>query len=81
VRPDVLVPVESARKWLVLAERRRSYFVDLYRSGRWTRHYDEETLKQHMIEVIADVERWQQVVGGRADRPQAHNLQQANGSA
>jgi hypothetical protein len=58
----MLVSVESARKWLGLAERRRSYFVDLYRSGRWTRHYNEASLKQHMIEVIADVKRWQQVV-------------------
>jgi hypothetical protein len=57
-----LVSVESARKWLGLAERRRSYFVDLYHSGRWTRHYDEATLKQHMIEVIADVERWQKII-------------------
>ena len=57
-----LVSVESARKWLSLAERRCSYFVELYRSGRWTRHYDEETLKKHMIEVIADVERWHKVI-------------------
>ena len=57
-----LVSVESARKWLSLAARRRSYFVDLYRSGRWTRHFDEATLKKHIIEVIADVERWQKVI-------------------
>jgi hypothetical protein len=57
-----LVSVESARKWLTLAERRRSYFVDLYRSGRWTRHYDEATMKKNMIEVITDVERWQKVI-------------------
>ena len=57
-----LVSVESARKWLSLAERRRSYFVDLYRSGRWARYYDEDTLKKHMIEVIADVERWRKVI-------------------
>jgi len=58
----MLVPVESARKWLSLAQRRRAYFVDLYRSGRWTRHYDEPTLKKHMIEVVADVERWEKVI-------------------
>jgi hypothetical protein len=57
-----LVSVESARKWLGLAERRRSYFVELYRSGRWARYYDESSLKKHMIEVIADVERWQKVI-------------------
>ena len=57
-----LVSVESARKWLSLAERRRSYFVDLYRSGRWNRYYDEETLKKQMIEVIADVERWRNII-------------------
>ena len=58
----MLVPVESARKWLSLAQRRRAYLVDLYQSGRWTRHYDEATFKKHMIEVIADVERWQKVI-------------------
>ena len=57
-----LVSVESARKWLSLAERRRANFVELYRSGRWSRHYDEESFKKHMIEVIADIERWRKVV-------------------
>ena len=57
-----LVSVESARKWLSLAERRRSDFIDLYRSGRWSRHYDEEGFRKHMIEVIADIERWRKVI-------------------
>ena len=57
-----LVSVESARKWLVLAERRRSHFVELYRSGRCIRHYDEQGFKKHVIEVIADVERWHKVI-------------------
>lgn len=57
-----VVSVESARKWLSLAERRRSYFVDLYRSGRWSKLYDEESMRAHMLDVIADVERWTAVV-------------------
>lgn len=59
-----VVSVESARKWLKLAERRRVAFVDMYRSGRWTRHYDEEGFRRQMLDVIADVERWEKVVGG-----------------
>jgi hypothetical protein len=58
-----VVSVESARKWLKLAERRRVQFVEMYRSGRWTRHYDEESFRRQMLDVIADVERWEKVVG------------------
>jgi hypothetical protein len=58
-----VVSVESARKWLKLAERRRLHFVEMYRSGRWTRHYDEEGFRDQMLDVIADVERWEKVVG------------------
>ena len=57
-----VVSVELARQWLRLAERRQAWFVELYRSGRWTRHYDEEGFKRHMLEAIADTERWQKVV-------------------
>jgi hypothetical protein len=36
--------------------------MKLYRSGRWTRFHDEESFKEHMVEVIADVEQWKKVV-------------------
>jgi hypothetical protein len=58
-----VVSVESARRWLKLAERRRTQFVEMYRSGRWTRHYDEEGFRTQMLAVIADVERWEKVLG------------------
>jgi hypothetical protein len=49
-------------RWLELSRRRRAYCVELYRSGRWTLHYTEASLHDHMLEVIADVERWEAVV-------------------
>lgn len=53
---------ETTRKWHALAERRRAYFVDLYRSGRWRRYYTEEAFRAHMREVMEGVEGWAKVL-------------------
>jgi uncharacterized repeat protein (TIGR03809 family) len=66
------VPIESARKWHALAERRRNHFVDLYRSERWRRYYSEDAFRAHMKEVIQNVETWGKVlenVGAAPARP------------
>jgi uncharacterized repeat protein (TIGR03809 family) len=54
--------LENTRKWHALAERRRAYFVDLYRSGRWKRYYGEEVFLEHLRNVMKDVERWAKVL-------------------
>ena len=55
-------PVESVRKWHSLAERRRRYFVELYRSERWKRYYTEEEFRSHRRDVVENVEMWEQVL-------------------
>src|SRR5436853_6302419 len=39
---EVWDPGEIARRWRGLAERRRAYLIELYRSGRWKRYYNEQ---------------------------------------
>ena len=67
-------PVEAARKWHALAERRRRHYVELYRSERWRRYYSEEAFLAQMRDVIQNVEHWAQML----DLPPA---QGANGKA
>jgi uncharacterized repeat protein (TIGR03809 family) len=57
-----LLSIENTRKWHALAERRRAYFVELYRSGRWRRYYAEDAFLAHMREVMRSVEQWAQVL-------------------
>jgi uncharacterized repeat protein (TIGR03809 family) len=54
--------IENTRKWHALAERRRAYFVELYRSGRWRRYYAEDAFLAHMREVMRSVEQWAKVL-------------------
>ena len=52
-----------AQKWSDLAERRRDYFIELYRSGRWKHYYTEEQFLDQMRDVISDAERWAKIAG------------------
>ena len=56
------LPIENIRKWHALAERRRAYFIELYRSGRWERYYAEDVFLAHMRDVMKDVEQWAKVI-------------------
>ena len=58
----IQTPIETVRKWYALAERRRNYFVELYRSERWRRYYSEEAFRAHMKEVMQNVETWGKVL-------------------
>jgi uncharacterized repeat protein (TIGR03809 family) len=51
-------PADYARQWHALAKRRRDYFVELYRSGRWRLYYTEERFLAHVREVMQEVESW-----------------------
>jgi uncharacterized repeat protein (TIGR03809 family) len=59
---------EVARKWRDLADRRRAHFVELYRSGRWTRYYTEEQFLVRMREVIRASETWAQLARWPGER-------------
>jgi uncharacterized repeat protein (TIGR03809 family) len=52
---------EVSHKWRALAERRRAYLVDLYRSGRWTRYYSEEQFLHCLQSAIRASERWTEI--------------------
>lgn len=52
-----------AQKWYDLAERRRSYFIELYRSGRWKHYYSEEQFIKRMRDVVRGAEIWAQLAG------------------
>jgi hypothetical protein len=54
---------DVARKWSDLAERRRAYYVGLYKSGRWTRYYTETEFILVMRQVVRDAERWAEIAG------------------
>lgn len=53
----------TARRWCVLAERRRDAFVALYESGRWRHYYDEAGFIARMRDVMRAVERWRALAG------------------
>ncbi|MFY9991048.1 MAG: TIGR03809 family protein [Rhodoplanes sp.] len=51
-------PVETIRKWLALAERRKAHLVELYQSGRWRLYYTEADFISRLREAIREVDRW-----------------------
>jgi uncharacterized repeat protein (TIGR03809 family) len=51
-----------AEKWRSLAEKRRDYFAELYRSGRWDRYYDQEALIVRTREVAEICDRWTKII-------------------
>jgi uncharacterized repeat protein (TIGR03809 family) len=50
--------VETIRKRLALAERRKAYLVGLYESGRWRLYYTEADFVRSMRAAIHEVDRW-----------------------
>jgi uncharacterized repeat protein (TIGR03809 family) len=59
---------ENALRWRSLAERRRAYFAELYKSGRWRHYYTEEAFLAHMREVVRGVEQWNTMVAPPGDK-------------
>ena len=54
---------KESRRWLALAERRLTYFTELYRSGRWQRYYTKERFAALMLDVIRAVKTWEKLAG------------------
>ncbi|RAI46107.1 TIGR03809 family protein [Rhodoplanes roseus] len=48
----------TSRKGLMLAERRRAHLVELYKSGRWKRYFDEQEFLSRIREAVHEVELW-----------------------
>ena len=54
---------EVAQKWRALAERRRAYFLELYRSGRWKYYYKTEAqFSLRLREVNTAVDTWTAII-------------------
>ncbi len=54
-----------ARKWRDLAERRRAYFMELYRSGRWQRYYSEDQFRSRIRDVMYAAKKWDELATRR----------------
>jgi uncharacterized repeat protein (TIGR03809 family) len=52
------IPASTSRKGLMLAERRRAHFVELYKTGRWKRYFTEQEFLARMREAVHEVELW-----------------------
>jgi len=50
-----------ALQWRKLAERRRSQYIELYRSGRWRHYYTDQDFLKEMRRVFAIARRWEQI--------------------
>ena len=65
----------TARRWQKLAERRRQYLFQLYRSGRWNRYFaDEEALLAEVREVEGHIAEWEALGGSPARHVMADNM-------
>jgi uncharacterized repeat protein (TIGR03809 family) len=51
-----------AEKWRDLAEKRRDYFFELYRSGRWRLYHDHGEFLAQVREVAQICDRWAKIV-------------------
>lgn len=49
---------DIAIRWRDLADKRLEYFVELYRSGRWTKYYSQERFALRMLDVIRAAKLW-----------------------
>jgi uncharacterized repeat protein (TIGR03809 family) len=56
-----LSSAQLAQRWRDLAERRRSHFVELYRSGRWKHYYTEAEFASRLREVFQAAETWEKL--------------------
>lgn len=60
---------ELARRGLDLAQRRLSYFSDLYHCGRWRRYYTPEQFAARVADVRKAVAVWRTLAGVPPQKP------------
>jgi hypothetical protein len=56
---------ETAEKWRDLAEKRRQYFEDLHKTGRWKYYYTEALFFRRLGKAAELVELWGPVLKAR----------------
>ena len=50
-----------AARWRDLAERRKAYYVELYKSGRWKHYFDEAEFLARMRDVLTATQNWSEL--------------------
>jgi len=65
-----------SQKWRLLADRRVTDLIELYKSGRWNRYFSAEAFLLHMEQAIALSGRWAEI----AARP-SPNIEQEESDA
>jgi len=50
-----------SHKWRLLAERRVTDLMELYKSGRWTRYFFADAFLLHMEQAVALSARWAEI--------------------
>ena len=50
-----------SQKWRLLAERRVTDLLELYKSGRWNRYFSAEAFLLHMEQAVALSARWAEI--------------------
>ncbi|MBV9346976.1 MAG: TIGR03809 family protein [Pseudolabrys sp.] len=50
-----------AARWSALAERRKAYYVELYKSGRWKHYFDEAEFLARMRDVLLATRTWNEL--------------------
>jgi uncharacterized repeat protein (TIGR03809 family) len=51
----------TAQKWRDLVNRRCAHFIELHKTGRWKRYYDEARFLLLMREAVALAETWSRI--------------------
>jgi hypothetical protein len=59
---NIRIPVETARKWHNLAERRRAHLLKLEQTGRWKYFYSDQSFQAQMREANAEVGKWSELM-------------------
>jgi uncharacterized repeat protein (TIGR03809 family) len=66
---------EIARKWMMLAERRRDHLDELHRTGRWRKYFSEEKLLSLKRATERTIQEWQALAGpGVAELPRGPEI-------
>ena len=61
-----------SQKWRLLAERRVTDLVELYKGGRWNRYFSAEAFLLHIERAVESSARWAEI----APRPSAETEQE-----
>ena len=68
---------DVARRWQILAERRRNHLLELYRTGRWRRYYSEDQLMAEMRDAVREIRGWTAIGRGPEPASPAKTLKEA----